>query len=382
MQLPQFTELYKSLILTPSISSLEKELDISNKPVIDLLAGWFSELGFSINITSVPETNGKFNLVATYGQGDGGLLLAGHTDTVPFDDGLWTKDPFQLTEKDDKWYGLGTIDMKGFFAFVLEACKDIDLSKLDKPLRILATADEETTMAGARAIAAEQSFRPDHAVIGEPTSMVPVFMHKGHMSEAIRITGRSGHSSDPANGINAIEIMHQVTGQLLQLQRKLKEQYACDHFVIPQPTLNFGHVHGGDSPNRICGSCELHIDMRPIPGVSPDELFMLLNQALLPIMKQWPGAVDVYHLHEPIPAYACDADSELIKLAEKLTGETVIPVNYCTEAPFIQQLGCDTIVMGPGSINQAHQPDEYLDLAEIKPTQAVIQKLIEQSCKN
>lgn len=382
MQLPQFSELYKSLILTPSISSLEKELDISNKPVIDLLSGWFSELGFSITITSVPETNGKFNLVATYGQGDGGLLLAGHTDTVPFDDGLWTKDPFKLTEKDDKWYGLGTIDMKGFFAFVLEACKNIDLTKLDKPLRILATADEETTMAGARAIAAAQSFRPDYAVIGEPTGMVPVFMHKGHMSEAIRITGRSGHSSDPANGINAIEIMHQVTGQLLQLQRKLKEQYACDHFDIPQPTLNFGHVHGGDSPNRICGSCELHIDMRPIPGVSPDELFMLLNQALLPIMKQWPGAVDVYHLHEPIPAYACNTDSALIKLAEKLTGETVIPVNYCTEAPFIQQLGCDTIVMGPGSINQAHQPDEYLDLSAIKPTLAIIQKLIEETCKN
>lgn len=382
MQLPQFSELYKSLILTPSISSLEKELDISNKPVIDLLSGWFSELGFSITITSVPETNGKFNLVATYGQGDGGLLLAGHTDTVPFDDGLWTKDPFKLTEKDGKWYGLGTIDMKGFFAFVLEACKNIDLTKLDKPLRILATADEETTMAGAKAIAAAQSFRPDYAVIGEPTGMVPVFMHKGHMSEAIRITGRSGHSSDPANGINAIEIMHQVTGQLLLLQRKLKEQYACDHFAIPQPTLNFGHVHGGDSPNRICGSCELHIDMRPIPGVSPDELFMLLNQALLPIMKQWPGAVDVYHLHEPIPAYACDTDSALIKLAEKLTGEAVIPVNYCTEAPFIQQLGCDTIVMGPGSINQAHQPDEYLDLSTIKPTQAIIQKLIEETCKN
>ena len=272
--------------------------------------------------------------------------------------------------------------MKGFFAFVLEACKNIDLTKLDKPLRILATADEETTMAGAKAIAAAQSFRPDYAVIGEPTGMVPVFMHKGHMSEAIRITGRSGHSSDPANGINAIEIMHQVTGQLLLLQRKLKEQYACDHFAIPQPTLNFGHVHGGDSPNRICGSCELHIDMRPIPGVSPDELFMLLNQALLPIMKQWPGAVDVYHLHEPIPAYACDTDSALIKLAEKLTGEAVIPVNYCTEAPFIQQLGCDTIVMGPGSINQAHQPDEYLDLSTIKPTQAIIQKLIEETCKN
>lgn len=382
MPLPKFTELYQQLILAPSISSTEKSLDLSNKAVIDLLADWFAQLGFKINITSVPNEPGKYNLVATYGQGDGGLLLAGHTDTVPFDDGLWSKDPFQLTEQDNKWYGLGTIDMKGFFAFVIEACKNIELDKLTKPLRILATADEETTMAGARAIAESKSFKPDYAVIGEPTGMVPVFMHKGHMSEAIRITGRSGHSSDPANGINAIEIMHQVTGQLLHLQKKLKEQYACDHFVIPQPTLNFGHIHGGDSPNRICGSCELHIDMRPIPGVSPEELFLLLNQALAPIQIQWPGAVDVYHLHEPIPAYACEQSSELISLAEQLTGEQAIPVNYCTEAPFIQQLGCDTIVMGPGSINQAHQPDEYLDMASIKPTQEIIERLINKTCRN
>lgn len=381
MPLPKFTELYQQLILAPSISSTESSLDVSNKAVIDLLATWFGELGFHIHISEVPNCVGKYNLVATYGCGNGGLLLAGHTDTVPFDDGLWSKDPFQLTEQDNKWFGLGSIDMKGFFAFVIEACKNIELNQLSQPLRILATADEETTMAGARAIAESATFKPKFAVIGEPTGMVPVFMHKGHMSEAIRITGRSGHSSDPANGINAIEIMHQVTGQLLKLQQKLKQQYACDHFAIPQPTLNFGHVHGGDSPNRICGSCELHIDMRPIPGVTPEDLFLLLNQALLPVQQQWPGAVDIYHLHEPIPAYSCDTSSELIKLAEQLTGETAIPVNYCTEAPFIQQLGCDTIVMGPGSIAQAHQPDEYLDMASIKPTQQTIEKLITEVCR-
>jgi acetylornithine deacetylase len=382
MHLPSFTNLYKELISTPSISSTEKSLDLSNKGVIDLLADWFSQLGFTIQVTTVPNNPGKYNLVATYGSGDGGLLLAGHTDTVPFDEGQWSKDPFQLTEQDNKWYGLGTIDMKGFFAFVIEACKNIDLTKLDKPLRILATADEETTMAGARAIAATKNFKPDYAVIGEPTGMVPVFMHKGHMSEAIRVTGRSGHSSDPANGINAIEIMHQVTTELLKLQRHLKERYACEHFKVPQPTLNFGHIHGGDSPNRICGCCELHIDMRPIPGVNPDELFMLLNQALLPVQQQWPGSVDIYHLHEPIPAYACEPNSALIALAEQLTGESAIPVNYCTEAPFIQQLGGDTIVMGPGHIAQAHQPDEYLDLSSVKPTQTIIRQLITQVCTN
>lgn len=126
-----------------------------------------------------------------------GLLLAGHTDTVPFDEGAWTKDPFKVTEEGNRLYGLGTIDMKGFFAFIVEALKEVDLKTLSKPLRILATADEETTMAGARAIAAAAELKPDYAVIGEPTGLVPVVAHKGHMSEAIRITGRSGHSSIP-----------------------------------------------------------------------------------------------------------------------------------------------------------------------------------------
>lgn len=381
MSLPKFKDLYKELIATPSISSTDSHWDSSNKQVIDKLANWLSQLGFQVQITTVPNVEGKFNLLATFGEGDGGLLLAGHTDTVPYDEGQWTKDPFKLTECDNKWYGLGSIDMKGFFAFVLDACQHMDLTTLNKPLRILATADEETTMSGARAIAAAKTIRPDYAVIGEPTGMVPVFMHKGHMSEAIRITGRSGHSSDPANGINAIEIMHLVISALIKLREQLKEKYACNHFVVPQPTLNFGHIHGGDSPNRICGCCELHIDIRPIPGVTTDELYLLLQQSLDGIRKQWPGAVDIYHLHEPIPAYACSTDSALITLAEQLTNEKAIPVNYCTEAPFIQQLGCDTIVLGPGSITQAHQPDEYLDLSCVKPTQEIISRLINRVCR-
>ncbi|PRM91004.1 acetylornithine deacetylase, partial [Arcobacter cryaerophilus gv. occultus] len=167
----------------------------------------------------------------------------------------------------------------GFFAFIVEALKEIDLTKLTKPLRILATADEETTMAGARAIAAAAEIKPDYAVIGEPTGLVPVVAHKGHMSEAIRITGKSGHSSDPANGVNALEIMHQAMGRVLRLQLRLEETYADYRFAVPQPTLNLRYIHGGDSPNRICGCCELHIDMRPTPQVGPDELMGVLKEA-------------------------------------------------------------------------------------------------------
>ncbi len=375
-----FFKLYRDIIAIPSISSTDPAWDQSNQGVIQLLADWFSQLGFRIDITPIADLPGKFNLVATLGSGEGGLLLAGHTDTVPFDAGRWSKDPFTLTEENNRLYGLGTIDMKGFFAFIAIALQELDLTQLKKPLRILATADEETTMAGARAIAEAHTIKPDYAVIGEPTGLVPVMMHKGHMSESIRVTGKSGHSSDPANGVNAIEIMHKVLGKLTLLQQDLKEKYHNNHFKVPYPTLNFGAIHGGDSPNRICGACELQIDLRPIPGVSPQELIGLLEEQLSELHACHPGCLHISHMHEPIPPYACAEASPLIKEAELATGLAAESVNYCTEAPFVQQLGCDTLVLGPGHITQAHQPDEYLDLSFVKPTKEVLQHLVRRFC--
>ncbi len=375
-----FFTLYRDIIAIPSISSTDPAWDQSNQGVIQLLADWFSQLGFQCDITPLPNLPGKFNLVATLGSGDGGLLLAGHTDTVPFDAGRWSKDPFTVTQEGDRLYGLGTIDMKGFFAFIAMAVQEMDLRQLKKPLRILATADEETTMDGARAIAEAASIKPDYAVIGEPTGLVPVMMHKGHMSESIRVTGRSGHSSDPANGVNAIEIMHQVLGKLTLLQQDLSKKYHNSHFKVPHPTLNFGAIHGGDSPNRICGACELQIDLRPIPGVSPQELMAMLEENLSEIHACHPGCLHISHMHEPIPPYACDSSSILITEAERATGHTAESVNYCTEAPFVQQLGCDTLVLGPGYITQAHQPDEYLDLSFVTPTKEVLKHLVQRFC--
>ena len=375
-----FFTLYRDIIAIPSISSTDPAWDQSIQGVIQLLADWFSQLGFRCDITPLPDLPGKFNLVATLGSGDGGLLLAGHTDTVPFDAGRWSKDPFTVTQEGDRLYGLGTIDMKGFFAFIAMAVQEMDLRQLKKPLRILATADEETTMAGARAIAEAATIKPDYAVIGEPTGLVPVMMHKGHMSESIRVTGKSGHSSDPANGVNAIEIMHKVLGKLTLLQQDLSKKYHNSHFKVPHPTLNFGAIHGGDSPNRICGACELQIDLRPIPGVSPQELMVMLEENLSEIHACHPGCLHISHMHEPIPPYACESSSVLITEAERATGHSAESVNYCTEAPFVQQLGCDTLVLGPGYITQAHQPDEYLDLSFVTPTKEVLKHLVQRFC--
>jgi len=377
MQIPSFKEVYQGLISTSSISSSDPSWDEGNSQVIEKMASWFKDLGFQVEVVEVAP--GKHNLIAQKGQGEGGLLLAGHTDTVPFDPGRWSYDPHTLTEANNRFYGLGTADMKGFFAFILEAVKSIDWSKQTKPLYILATCDEETTMLGARHFTQNAPFKPDQCIIGEPTSLVPVRAHKGHVANAVRVTGKSGHSSNPALGVNAIEIMHEVLFALMQLRDRLIKEYHHPGFDIPTPTLNLGHIHGGDSANRICGCCELHYDVRPLPGISLDGLNNMLRHALHEVEAKWPGRIEIIALHEPIPGYECQPDHPFIAEVETICATSSQTVNYCTEAPFLQTL-CPTLVLGPGSIEQAHQPDEYLGFEFIQPTIDIISRSVQRYC--
>lgn len=378
--LPDFTTALQELISSPSISSTSEHWDQGNKEIIYLLSGWFESLGFSITIQEVPNTRDKYNLLAKLGSGEGGLLLAGHSDTVPFDENRWQSDPFSIIEKDNKFFGLGTCDMKGFFAFILQACKGLNPKSLKKPLYILATADEETTMAGARFFAQSQDIKPDVAIIGEPTNLVPIVMHKGHMSHKISIEGQSGHSSKPSLGVNAIEIMYQVIGVLLTLKEQLAVNYKSTEFDVPSPTLNLGAIKGGDNANRICGYCDLDIDMRSLPGMTDDELITCLTDSLKPLAEKYPGRITVNELHPSSPSFKQSQPSDLIETAEHFSGHKCCAVNYATEAPFIQELGCQTIVMGPGSIDQAHQPNEFLALSEISKTDELLINMINKYC--
>ena len=147
------------------------------------------------------------------------------------------------------------------------------------------------------------------------------------------MVGKSGHSSNPDYGLNAIEIMHQVVTALLEKQQQLRERHHQLAFDVPYPTLNFGHIHGGDNPNRICGCCELQLDVRPMPGMSVASIYELLHQALSPIQARYPNTITITAMHEPMPAFAGNADSSLVKLAEKVAGQPAVAVNYCTEAP-------------------------------------------------
>ncbi|GHW65861.1 acetylornithine deacetylase [Vibrio cholerae] len=377
MPLPSFLEVYEGLISTSSISSTDARWDEGNEQVIAKLADWLSTLGFSIQIEQVAPN--KQNLIAKLGSGEGGLLLAGHSDTVPFDEGRWNYNPHALTQANNRFYGLGTADMKGFFAFIYEAVKNVDWSKQTKPLYVLATCDEETTMLGARHFTVNAPFKPDYCIIGEPTSLVPIRAHKGHVANAIRVTGKSGHSSNPALGVNAIEIMHEVLFALMQLRDRLIKEYHHPGFEIPTPTLNLGHIHGGDSPNRICGCCELHYDVRPLPGISLDGLDNLMRDALREVQQKWPGRIELVPLHDPIPGYECAHDHPFIHGISEICEQEAQTVNYCTEAPFLQQI-CPTLVLGPGSIDQAHQPDEFLAFEFIDPTVRVLSRAMQKYC--
>jgi len=378
--LPNFTDSLTQLIASASISSSQPSWDQGNLNVIQLLATWFEQLGFNIDIQAVPQTRNKYNLLAKLGDGEGGLLLSGHSDTVPFDENRWNSNPLEVVDKNDKFYGLGTCDMKGFFAFILQVSKNLSAKQLKKPLYILATADEETTMAGARFFTKNQHIKPDVAIIGEPTNLVPVTMHKGHMSHRITIHGQSGHSSKPSLGVNAIEIMHQVIGQLMQLKENLARNYSNQAFDVTEPTLNLGAIHGGDNANRICGQCELDIDMRSLPGMADSELILLLSETLKPLAAKYPNRVSFSELDPSSPSFEQNQSSELVTIAEEISGHHCCAVNYATEAPFIQQLGCQTIVLGPGSIDQAHQPNEFLAHSEIEKTEKILVNMIQRYC--
>lgn len=377
---PGIREMLTRLIALPSISSATPDWDHSNEAVVRTLAEWLEPLGFSVELMEVPGMPGKFNMIATLGSGPGGLVLSGHTDTVPFDDKRWQSDPFTLTERDDRWYGLGTCDMKGFFPLAIEAAREFADKNLKQPLIILATADEESSMNGARALAEAGRPQARYAVIGEPTNLRPVRMHKGIMMERLAFEGQSGHSSDPSLGRNALEGMHEALGELLSLRSFWQEKYRNPNFRVEVPTMNLGCIHGGDNPNRICANCELHFDLRPLPGMDMTSLRQTILDKLQPVAERRELSMVFEPLFDGVPPFETPADAQLVRACEKLTGHSAHAVAFATEAPWLQKLGLETLVMGPGSIDQAHQPDEFLELSQLDPTVRILKGLIKQFC--
>lgn len=378
---PPPLEMMRALIGCPSVSSADPRLDQGNLDVIALLADWLENLGFDLEI--LPVSKHKANLLATLGNRDdpGGLILSGHTDTVPFDEGRWSVDPFAGVIKADALFGLGSADMKSFLALAIEAARRLGDVPRQCPLTILATADEESSMSGARLLVEKHQRLGRFCVIGEPTGLQPVRMHKGVMMESISVLGLAGHSSDPDLGANAIEGMQAILNELAAWREDLRRRYYHSGFKVPFPTLNLGSIHGGDNPNRICGHCALQIDLRPLPGMDLAILRRELRERIAKALAALPRLSWTHQaLFEGLPPHETPADAPLVRACEEITGQRAAAVAFGTEAPLLTQLGLETVVLGPGSIEQAHQPDEYLALNQIEPCLDLLAQLIDRFC--
>ncbi len=377
IDLTQYQAQLAQLVASPSVSCTDKQYDMGNLAVVETLANWFEQLGFKCQLQPVAE--GKANLIATKGSGPGGLVLSGHTDTVPFDADLWASDPFKLDLRNDLLFGLGSTDMKGFFPLVLAACATFK-DEPSAPITVLATCDEESSMNGARALSELGNWGAKAAVIGEPTGLKPVYMHKGIMMESITIHGSAGHSSNPALGLNAIDVLAQVLAELTALKADLAQRYNEHGFEVTHPTMNFGCVHGGDNPNRICDHAELHIDFRATPGLVSTNVRAEIDKCLQRIANRTGAKISIAPLITPVEPFKEAKTGELVTLASGLSEAEAIAVGFATEAPFLQALGMQTIVMGPGSIDVAHQPDEHIPLAQVDKGFHLIRSLINHYC--
>jgi acetylornithine deacetylase len=377
--IPPLQEILGRLIAVPTASSSDPAFDQGNLALIEQLEAWLRPLGFDCERVALDTSVPKANLIATLGGGDDGLVLAGHTDTVPCDPGLWRTVPWTLESRGNLFYGLGTTDMKGFLAVLVVAASRYHTRRLHHPLTLLFTADEESSMLGAQRLVELGRPRARYALIGEPTCMRPVRRHKGVGMLALQIEGQAGHSSDPAAGHNALDGMRLAMNALVEWRTGLATLHRNNAFSVPFPTLNLGRIAGGDNANRICGRCELHFDLRTLPGMDWDVLINDLQQRLA---LELDGSGLSWHLRPldvVIPAYET-VDTGWVRTLEDLTGSPAEAVAFGSEAPFLQQLGMQVVVCGPGDIARAHKPDEYVTLDALQRCDLLVSRLVEMRC--
>jgi acetylornithine deacetylase len=205
-------------------------------------------------------------------------------------------------------------------------------------------------------------------------------MHKGISMEALRLTGQSGHSSNPDLGVNALDGMYLVMGEIIRWRADLQNRFHNPAFEVATPTLNLGHIHGGDNPNRICSQCELQFDLRPLPGMSLQALREELRERLAHCLENSALSWEMHSIFDGIPAMETARDAAIVQALERLTDTPSGAVAFGTEGPYLNRMGLQTAICGPGHIDQAHQPNEYLPMEHIQPAINLIESLVKQFC--
>lgn len=326
----------------------------------------------------------KANLYASIGPDvAGGVVLSGHTDVVPVDDQPWTSDPWVLSERGGKLYGRGTADMKAFIALVLAHVDAARGAALKRPIVLAFSYDEEIGCLGAPALIAElaaQANKPSAVIVGEPTSMKVVSAHKGVRSFIVEVTGREGHSSLPDQGVSAV--MEAV--KLMSLVADMSEEARAlthPHFKPPGPTMTIGKVDGGTASNILARRCSFIWDCRcpeMAQGDAIEQRFRAVAAEVdASIKARAPEGGVTITRRSNTPGLTIERASEAEVLARALTGDNETrAVAYAAEAGLFQRAGMPAIICGPGSIEQAHQPDEWIERTQIEEGAAFMRRLI------
>ncbi len=362
----------------------------SNLALIEWARAKLESLGARCRLTYDSERN-KANLFATLGpDAPGGVVLSGHTDVVPVDGQKWDTDPFRAELHGDRIYGRGAADMKGFVATALALAPEFVNNGLRQPLHFALSYDEEIGCIGVRALIADLTqagIKPDSVLVGEPTSMRVVIGHKGKHGYRCTVRGLSCHSAYAPQGVNAVEAAAELIAYLKTMARRFRDRGPYDPlFDITHTTVHTGVIQGGTALNIVPKECSFEFEFRHLPGDDPKKLFEELKNfaesTLLPEMRHIdPASGFQWDVLTIMPGLNVGADSAPARLALGLTDfRDIGKVSYGTEAALFQQAGIPAIVCGPGSIDQAHKPNEYVSLDQIAQCEAYLRRLMQRIC--
>ncbi len=376
------TELLRRLVAFDSVSRN------SNLPIADFIADYLDRPGVRVDRNASADEK-KTNLVVRVGPVTNpaerrGLVLSGHMDVVPAEEPQWDSDPFTLTERGNAYFGRGAADMKGFLAVAMNRLALLDQKRLEHPLALLFTYDEELGTLGAERFAKtwpREELLPRAVIIGEPTSLKPVRTHKGHLQMRLVFSGVSAHSGYPHLGRNAIEPAGRAIAALTALRRELEAERPANSDLFPEVpfvALNVGTITGGSAVNVVPDTCIVQIGLRVLPGLTGADLADRVSTHLEKSLRGEDFSVEVTG---DSPPFMLDAASAIHQHGCEVAGATDSgSVAFATDAGWLQTVGFDCLILGPGTIEVAHKPNESIPIEEFRGSVEILEQLIHRFC--
>ncbi len=378
----------EALDLVKTLVSFDTTSRDSNLALIDWVRGYLGKLGIDSHLV-FDETGKKANLWATIGPADRpGLVLSGHTDVVPIDGQEWTVEPFKPVVKDGRIYGRGTTDMKSFVAVCLSLAPEFQKAKLKTPIHFAFSYDEEVGCIGVRRLIAdikERGLKPAGCVVGEPTSMKVIRAHKGKLSFRGHVRGFECHSSLAPRGVNAVQYAARIVDYIARMNEKFAADGPFDdEFDIPHTTAHTGVIRGGTALNIVPKDCSFDFEFRHLPVHDPKALFAELEawvrKEIEPKMQAVHADTGVrFEQISAFPGLKGDEDATVTQVAKAASGGNATgKVAFGTEAGLFEAAGIPTVICGPGDIDQAHKPDEFVALEQIALCEQFLRRMVER----